>query len=70
MPIYEYRCRACGHQFEDLRSTGESDETLDCQKCAAPKAERLLSLFSTTGLGKDGAGPSGGSCGTSGCPHQ
>ena len=41
MPIYEYRCAKCGHEFEALvRRT----ETPRCEKCGAAEPERLLSL--------------------------
>ena len=41
MPIYEYRCGACGHEFEALV---RSSDTPVCEKCASPKLARLLSL--------------------------
>jgi putative FmdB family regulatory protein len=40
MPIYEYECRRCHHQFEQLVRTGE---TPACPKCHAQDLERLLS---------------------------
>ena len=42
MPIYEYQCRVCGHQFDQLQKI--SDATLtDCPACGKPKLERLIS---------------------------
>lgn len=42
MPIYEYECRACRHQFEAIvRLT----ETPACPECQSPDLERLVSLF-------------------------
>jgi putative FmdB family regulatory protein len=41
MPIYEYACRACGHQFESLVMRGE---TPACPSCTSEELERLLSL--------------------------
>ena len=32
MPLYEYRCTACGHRFELLRSISQRDEAV-CEKC-------------------------------------
>lgn len=41
MPIYEYSCRACGHEFETLV---RSATTPACPKCESADLERLLSL--------------------------
>ena len=30
MPLYEFKCRACGHRFEELVRLGETPE---CPKC-------------------------------------
>ena len=46
MPIYEYRCEACGHEFEALV---RSSDTPVCEKCASPKLARLLSLPAAPG---------------------
>jgi putative FmdB family regulatory protein len=41
MPTYEYRCNACGHEFEIYQSM--SDGTLrKCPECAKLKLERLI----------------------------
>jgi putative FmdB family regulatory protein len=41
MPIYEYSCRSCSHQFEALvRGTKQPV----CPECASEDLERLLSL--------------------------
>ena len=47
MPLYEYRCPACGATFELLRRMREADDEVKCPKCSAPEAERLLSAFSS-----------------------
>ncbi|HHO67884.1 MAG TPA: zinc ribbon domain-containing protein [Gammaproteobacteria bacterium] len=42
MPIYEYRCRKCGHEFEKLQKI--SDEPLKtCPECGADALEKLVS---------------------------
>ena len=41
MPLYEYRCTQCGHQFEKIQSFS-APEVKDCPVCQAP-VERLLS---------------------------
>jgi putative FmdB family regulatory protein len=42
MPLYEYRCEACGQQFEAIRKF--SDAALDtCILCGSGPVQRLLS---------------------------
>ena len=42
MPIYEYECQACGHQFEALQKV--SDAPLrKCPECGKPKLRKLMS---------------------------
>jgi putative FmdB family regulatory protein len=43
MPIYDYVCRACGHEFEAL-TRGSSSKTPTCPECHSEDPERLLSL--------------------------
>ena len=45
MPIYEYRCRDCGHPFEAL--VRSSDEPA-CPACSSHDIERLLSMFAVS----------------------
>jgi putative FmdB family regulatory protein len=43
MPVYEYRCNACGHEFEEWQKiTDEAVKT--CPKCSKRKVERLISM--------------------------
>ena len=44
MPIYEYQCRQCGHQFEFL-VLPSSTATPACPQCKGQELERLLSGF-------------------------
>ena len=42
MPIYEYHCQACHHDFEKLQKI--SDEPLvDCPDCAKPTLTKMMS---------------------------
>jgi putative FmdB family regulatory protein len=41
MPIYEYVCKSCQHQFETLVRGGK---TPACEKCGSLDLERQLSL--------------------------
>lgn len=41
MPIFEYHCTSCQHEFETLVRTGD---TPACPKCASHDLTKLLSL--------------------------
>jgi predicted nucleic acid-binding Zn ribbon protein len=75
MPIYEFRCQSCGHQFEELvyRRQGEPEgrtgalcapgvNELTCPKCGEPVV-RLLSSFASSKAAKTTGSSS--SCGGS-----
>ena len=40
MPRYDYRCAACGHQFE-LRQSFNSPTVMDCLKCGAEANRKI-----------------------------
>jgi putative FmdB family regulatory protein len=42
MPIYEYRCRGCAHEFEAI-VRGQEQPT--CPACQGADLERLISMF-------------------------
>ena len=42
MPIYEYRCNACGHQEEHLQKVSEAPLTV-CPVCGKPEYRKQLS---------------------------
>ena len=41
MPIYEYRCAACGHQQEFLQKVSDPPVTV-CTKCGKPAFEKMV----------------------------
>jgi len=51
LPMYPYRCTACGHKFEKIQSFSAEPETI-CPKCGGP-LERILTA---PGLNFKGAG--------------
>ena len=42
MPLFDFECRACGHEFETLVRTGDVPS---CPSCGATDLEKLLSAF-------------------------
>ncbi len=59
MPIYEYRCKECGHVFSRLQRVGAPGDGIPCPECGSASSERLLSTFASAS--------SSGSHGTSTC---
>ena len=49
MPIYEYKCRKCGHVFEELQRMSEGNENIVCPECSEPQPERLMSCCNSMG---------------------
>lgn len=42
MPIYEYQCKACQHQFDTIQSFSE-DPLVECPACHKPELHKLIS---------------------------
>ena len=42
MPIYEYKCQACGHYLEALQKLNEAPLT-QCPECGQPALHKLIS---------------------------
>ncbi len=56
MPLYEYRCKKCGLEFELLRRVSDEDEETKCPKCRSKSVERVLSRFSAGKCGPSRGG--------------
>jgi len=65
MPIYEYRCRDCGHRFEVLQRLGQGADGLVCPGCGAEPVEKVFSTFAAAGA--NSAKSAATSCGAPGC---
>lgn len=64
MPIYEYACRECGHEFEALVRSGTA---VECPSCRSVELQKRLSVFATpTATAAAAALP--GPCGSCGHP--
>ena len=66
MPIYEYKCRDCGHRFEVLQRLGEGADGLHCPTCGTAPVEKVFSTFAAAG-GQGAAKGESASCGAPGC---
>lgn len=51
MPVYEYRCRTCEHQFEIQQSIND-DNLTDCPECGGD----LRKVFAPVGIAFKGSG--------------
>jgi len=54
MPTYEYRCKACKHEFEEMQPIS-ADPLVICPKCAKPALKRVMGggggmIFKGTGF--------------------
>ena len=76
MPVYEYVCNACHHEFEEL--VYSDDEVVACPECNSENPMKVLSAFafkcgstfrssSSKGDSCCGCHSHGGGC--SGCKH-
>jgi len=65
MPIYEYHCPACDHDFETLvRGQGDVPR---CPKCKSVDLSRLLSVPAAIQAGGASAEVGPAPCGPGGC---
>jgi putative FmdB family regulatory protein len=49
MPLYDYRCQACGHLFETLV---RANSTPACPQCSSASLEKLMSPPTAPGKSK------------------
>jgi len=72
MPIFEYACASCGHEFEELIFGSEQPR---CPACESDRAEKKLSMFSARGSRTPERAPATpsamppGACGSCGDPR-
>jgi putative FmdB family regulatory protein len=70
MPLFEFKCETCQHQFEELVRGSEKPA---CPSCGSQQLDRLFSAPaapSTSGLPTvPSAAPMGHSCGPGCCRH-
>ncbi|MBE9550634.1 MAG: zinc ribbon domain-containing protein [Proteobacteria bacterium] len=61
MPLYEFRCKKCGCQFEQIVFLADG-EPVKCPKCGVADPERLLSTFSSCRSSQETIASGGSSC--------
>ena len=66
MPIFEYICKECDHQFEALVY---GQQKAECPKCHGSKLAPQLSVFAVSAKGGSTAAPSTGAFGSCGDPR-
>ena len=66
MPIFEYVCKECDHQFEALVM---GSQKADCPKCHSRKLATQLSVFAVSAKRPSSPTRSVGACGSCGDPR-
>lgn len=83
MPIYEYRCEACGHALEAIQKVNDAPLS-ECPACHKPALKKLISAagfqlkgsgwyatdFKNGGKKSGGGGDGGGSSSASGSGNK
>ncbi|MFN2298769.1 MAG: FmdB family zinc ribbon protein [Anaerolineales bacterium] len=62
MPLYEYVCEDCRHEFEELRPMDRADGDAPCPDCGSRRTRRKLSLCNAQSGGKSVPGTNSSSC--------
>ncbi len=60
MPIYEFKCKKCGEEFEQILFASDREEAVACPVCKSKQTRKLMSAFAG---GKSGCG----SCSATSC---
>lgn len=64
MPIFEYRCKECGHVTAFLEKA-DARRSHACEECGSRRTEKVFSTFAAR---SDGTGSDDSSCPTGTCP--
>jgi putative FmdB family regulatory protein len=67
MPIFEYKCRKCGNNFELLEKASDKSKRI-CPSCGCEDVEKQISVFSA--VVKEGESKKCHSCSDFKCPHS
>ncbi|WP_066633013.1 FmdB family zinc ribbon protein [Desulfolucanica intricata] len=63
MPIFEYKCKACGEIFDVLQLAGKDNDQIKCPSCESSELEKLISApFLPSSVGKPANEEKTGAC--------
>jgi putative FmdB family regulatory protein len=64
MPMYEYRCDACGHAFERYSAGKVAQERVEaCPRCGKQRVQKVFSTFASSSCCGSDSAPASGGCG-------
>lgn len=70
MPIFEFVCSSCHHEFDELVRASKAADAITCPSCGSRRAERRLSVFAARAANPSKATAAGpGPCGRCGDPN-
>lgn len=67
MPVYDYKCRKCGAEFEKFLRSLAAASSVKCEKCGSAKVEKLVTCCAISSGGRTesaGSSTSSHSCGS------
>ena len=71
MPLYEYSCDDCAHNFDVLTAYENRERKQVCPTCESTRTKVLISSFAAFGSSESGSAPvsigGGGGCGPGCC---
>jgi len=72
VPIYEFKCANCAHQFEALCRMGSNGRGMACPSCSSKRLRRMMSSFAMRSGGSRSPSASAGGGGSScaGCSSR
>jgi putative FmdB family regulatory protein len=65
MPIYDYRCKECGAEFEKIVRLSEADRTPLCPECSSPDTRKQITTFASPSSSSSTSSSSSSGCGSS-----
>ena len=69
MPLFEYACQTCDHQFETLVRNGTAPTCPACQGAALERRQSVFAARTAAGASSVSQVPVGGGCGHCGDPR-